>query len=96
MEEQQVISEFLGERPRADELREWRSLIGGRIRQLETALQREPNARLERELRGLRQQVAALQREEAITGFVEDSVKVTLRLGAVTDEDPDDLPPEGW
>lgn len=88
MDEQEAIQRFLGERPGARELREWRETLQQRL----ASLTRDRNqgsagaaAALELKIAQLQRQIAALQEEEAVTQFVEDSVRVTLAMGASSD-----------
>lgn len=82
IDEEQVIDEFLGENPRARELR----LMRGALEHRREAFQREKErAKDEREKSTLRakiaeldKQIEVLRQEEEITGFVETSVRVTL------------------
>lgn len=88
MQEQEAIQDFLGERPGAAELRDWLTTLEQRLSALEEErrIARPENvASLEKKLIQLRKQVAALQEEAAITEFVEDSVRVTLAMGASAD-----------
>jgi hypothetical protein len=93
MEEHQAIERFLGDRPGSDQLREWRSTLEQRLKALEEERSRladGPARALEPKIAQLRKQVAALSEEEAITQFVEDSVRVTLAMGAAA-EGMDDI-----
>jgi hypothetical protein len=88
MEEESTIREFLGDGPLADELHEMRVLLAERLsrltRDLDEAsdLDRPP---LATRINALKEQVAALEQEELIARFVEDSVRVTLAMGRVVD-----------
>ena len=81
---EQVIEEFLGDEPRAEMWRTLRQALEGRLKEAiatrdqtpETDLRRRAEA--EAKVTELRQQVAALAQEEAVTQFVEDSVRATL------------------
>ena len=88
MHEQEAIQDFLGERPGAAELRDWLSTLEHRLTALEEerrTARPESAAGLDKKLAQLRKQVAALREEAAITQFVEDSVRVTLAMGASAD-----------
>jgi predicted trehalose synthase len=90
VKEEDVIREFLGERPEAAQLRDWRETLEYRLRSLEAELARaapEQRPAIESRLQPLRKQIAALRQEEAVTTFVEDSVRATLHLGAVSGTD---------
>ena len=87
MNEDETIREFLGERPAAAELRGWRDALERRLEALEGDRTRTTGpaaASLESKIAQLKRQITALQEEEAITQFVEDSVRVTLAMGAVS------------
>lgn len=92
---EQVIQEFLGENPRAAEWRAMRQALTERL----TALRRQ---RREEEISGadaarlrvldtqvgaLERQVAALETEEAVSQFVEDSIKVAVARAMPDDEE---------
>ncbi len=93
IDEQAVVKDFLGERPEAAQLREWREVLEQRLRALvEEQRKGGPGAEsLGPKILKMRKQVDALRQEEAITEFVEESVRVTLNMGAVADivDDPD-------
>lgn len=96
MKEDEAIRQFLGDRPDAAQLHDWRATLEERL----TALERDRKARggggpgTEAKVNQLKRQIAALVEEEAVTRFVEDSVRVTLAMGAVA-EDPTDDPGYG-
>lgn len=89
--EDEVIDDFLEGRPRADTWRELRETLQARLR--DAVAERDAvagdaprRAGLDRRVRELRDQVAALAQEEAVTQFVEDSVRASLtRPGPATD-----------
>lgn len=88
MEEDRTIREFLGDQPRADELQEMRELLIRRLKGLTEEAQKTPppaRAALEARVATLKVQIAALEQEELITRFVEESVRVTLAMGSVVD-----------
>ena len=79
----EVIEEFLEGQPRAQVWRELRETLAARLR--DAVVERdalpegdERRAELEKRVRTLRRQVAALAEEEAVTQFVEDSVGASL------------------
>jgi len=79
----EVIEEFLEGQPRANYWRELRESLHGRLREAEAEFKGipagDPNrAALEKRVEDLREQVAALATEEAVTQFVEDSVRASL------------------
>jgi hypothetical protein len=84
-DEATAIREFLGERPDSGQLEDWRVTLEQRLQALETERTRGGDARFSVKIEQLKRQIAALRQEEAITGFVEDSVRVTLAMGAVAD-----------
>lgn len=89
-DEESTIDAVLGENPRARELR----LMIAALEQRRAAFQRESErtnekgerAKLTAKLAELDTQIQALRDEEAITTFVENSVRVTLHK-----PDPEDL-----
>jgi len=93
MNEEETIRQFLGDRPEAGQLREWRETLEARLGRMIEEQKGAPAAvaaSLEGKIAQLRRQVEALREEEAITQFVEDSVRVTLAMGAAT-EGMDDI-----
>jgi hypothetical protein len=87
IQEQDVIRDFLGDRPEAAQLRDWRETLERRLHAMEaelSTLSPEKRAALESRLPPLRKQIAALREEEAVTTFVEDSVRATLAMGAIS------------
>jgi hypothetical protein len=79
----EVIEEFLEGQPRASYWRELRESLQGRLREAEEELKDVPagdpnRPALEKRVQDLRAQVAALATEEAVTEFVEDSVRASL------------------
>jgi predicted nucleic acid-binding Zn-ribbon protein len=88
MSDEQVVQQFLGDRPAAEQLREWRSTLQQRLKAMKAERERLKDAPsgLDAKIAQLKKQIAALGEEEAITEFVEDSVRVTMRMGATTDE----------
>lgn len=88
MDEQQAIQQFLGDRPDTSQLREWRSTLEDRLKALKAERGKvtgDAADKLASRIAQLEKQVAALTEEEAITQFVEDSVRVTLAMGTVSD-----------
>lgn len=92
---EQVIQDFLGDNPRATQWRALRQALAERL----TALRRQrreeaqsdaPASRLQTldsQIAALDRQVAALETEEAVSQFVEDSIKVTLARSTPEDEE---------
>ena len=89
MKEDEAIQQFLGDRPGVQQLREWRETLERRLKELEAERGKpqpgKAGAALAAKIAQLKRQVAALREEEAITGFVEDSVRVTLAMGTITE-----------
>ena len=97
MNHDEAIREFLGDRPGADELTEWRATLEDRLQKLKAERDKSSKATpgLENKIRQLEKQISALRQEEAITQFVEDSVRVTLSMGAVVEGvESEGSPPE--
>ena len=89
MNEQQAVQEFLGDRPGVSQLAEWRITLERRVQALERDVERSSAGEavsLQLRIASLRKQIHALYEEEAVTRFVEDSVRVTMAMGAVVDE----------
>lgn len=90
MDEERAIQEFMGDRPRSGELAGWSATLRGRLAHLQDEVRRigaeeSPAPALLNEIARLQRQIAALDEEAAITQFVEDSVRVTLAMGAVAE-----------
>ena len=88
MNEQKAIREFLGERPDAAQLREWRTTLQERLKRMlsgRDAAGPEAKATWDGRIAELRRQIAALEQEELVTEFVEDSVRATLAMGSLVD-----------
>jgi hypothetical protein len=82
-EQDPIIEEFLEGQPRAETWRELRDVLADRLRDAvaaRDALDKDDprRAALERKVEQLREQVATLAQEEAVTRFVEDSVRASL------------------
>jgi phage shock protein A len=98
MKPEEAVREFLGDRPGADELTEWRATLEDRLKKLEAERDKSDKASngLNNKIAQLKKQIAALRQEEAITQFVEDSVRVTLAMGTVAEgmegAEPRELP----
>lgn len=82
LDEEEIIDEFLGEEPRARELRLMRTVLeqrrAGVLRDRERAKDDKERAVLTTRIAELDKQIAVLRKEEEITNFVETSVRVTL------------------
>jgi hypothetical protein len=93
MDEQKAIRGFLGDRPDSGQLREWRKTLEERLKRVladQEAAPAEDVARWDARAAELRRQIAALEQEELVTEFVEDSVRVTLAMGSVVDGEQED------
>lgn len=89
MDDDTIIEDFLGERPRASQIEGWLEALRSklaRVREEARQASAEDAVRLRNKVRELEQQVAALEKEAAITQFVEDSVRVTLAMGAIVEQ----------
>jgi phage shock protein A len=88
MDQEEAIRDFLGDRPRADEISEWKAALEQRLQALQRERERADAATpsLLAKIEQLKRQIAALDQEHAITEFVEDSVRATLAMGAIVDE----------
>ena len=77
-----ILEEFLGDTPRATEWRALRDALRERLRALVRSRDAETDlvtfAALETQIAALRKQVAALETEEVVAQFVEDSIKASL------------------
>lgn len=87
-----LLAEFLGDTPRAAEWRSLRKALRERLNALLESREREVDAAthsaLEVQITALRKQVAALETEEVVAQFVEDSVKASLaRAPLFSDEE---------
>ncbi len=78
----EVIDEFTGGGPRADEWREMRRALAGRqaglSREREETHDPVRQAALDKELVALAKQLRTLETEEVVARFVEDSIKASL------------------
>lgn len=78
----EILEEFLGDTPRASEWRALREALRDRLRALLRSRDMETDpaslTALETQIAALRKQVAALETEEVVAQFVEDSVKASL------------------
>jgi hypothetical protein len=90
-DEEEVIDEFLGENPRARELRLMRAALEqrreGLLRERERTKEERERAQFQSKIKELDRQIAALKQEESITEFVENSVRVTLHKPALEEEE---------
>jgi len=90
MDEQAAIDQFLGDKPSSAQLREWRETLLTPLRRLRRELREaEPDqaVSLRGRLAEMKRQIAVLEQEEMITEFVEDSVRVTLAMGGLAEDE---------
>ncbi|MGO8670600.1 MAG: hypothetical protein ACLQVD_04430 [Capsulimonadaceae bacterium] len=85
-DEEQIIDEFIGSAGRASEWAALRNVLRERLRAL-LAKPWRGNVSLEREVAAMREQIAVLEREAAISRFVEDSVRATLHSASPGGDD---------
>jgi hypothetical protein len=82
-DEEQAIEEFMGENPRAEEWTALRQSLKDRLKALKseraTATVPEAIRALDKRIAIVAEQVAALETEEVVARFVEESVRATLR-----------------
>jgi phage terminase Nu1 subunit (DNA packaging protein) len=87
-QEQAAIEKFLGDRPSSEQLRQWRDTLATRAERLRRELKEANPAQapaLRHRLAEMKRQIAALEQEQMITEFVEDSVRVTLAMGSINE-----------
>jgi hypothetical protein len=88
-DEEAIIEEFLGEKPRARDLRLMRTALEARAamfrRERARVTEEKERAGLDAKIAELEKQIATIRQEEAITAFVEDSVRVTLHKPSLAD-----------
>ena len=82
-DDDEIVGAFLGENSRADELRELKEILQTRLRIVTGERDGLPpgdggRVALEKKVRELKEQVRVLAQEEAVSGFVEESVRATL------------------
>lgn len=75
-----AVREFLGDSAPASELRLWREALQQRLNRLRTEAAQDPQTResLRLKIDHLEKQVRALMEEEAISGFVEETVRASV------------------
>jgi len=87
-EEQVAVEQFLGENPSSAQLRQWRETLRARARRVRRELKAatpEQAPALRARLAEMVRQIAALEREELITEFVEDWGGGTLAMGSIAE-----------
>lgn len=82
-EDEQILEEFLGDQPRAETWRSYKEILAERLKEALTSRDAvAPDSlqylNLDKKVGELREQVRVLAEEEAITQFVEDSVRATM------------------
>ena len=93
MDEKKAIRSFIGNRPDAGQWREWRKTLEERLKRLlaeRESADPEEQPRFDARVAELRRQIVALEQEEMVTEFIEDSVRVTLAMGSVVDGEQED------
>ena len=94
MDDQRIdnaVRDFLGDRASASKLRQYREALEGRLRTLRADAARDPETRelLRLKIDRLQTQIEALAEEEAITSFVEDTVRSSAAdMGAIMPGSP--------
>lgn len=90
-----AVRDFLGDNATAAELREMREALEDRLRRLRAAAEADPATREELRLKidQVEKQIRVLAEEEAISGFVEETVRASAAdLGAISaDSAPHDI-----
>ncbi len=91
-----VIDEFTGGGPRADEWREMRRALAGRqaglSREREETEDPVRRTALEKEIAAIAKQLKTLETEEVVARFVEDSIKASLaRAPDWAEEDEEEI-----
>ncbi len=87
-EEEEAVAHFLGDQPSSAQFRQWRETLAARSQRLRRDLNDaapEQAPALRARLAEMDRQIAALEREQLITEFVEDSVRVTLAMGSIAE-----------
>ena len=74
----ELLDEFLGDTTRASEWRVLRDALRERLAALVGQRGEGRDSALESQIAALRKQVAALETEDVVAQFVEDSIKVSL------------------
>ena len=91
LDEDQIIEKFLGENPRAGDVRSMRIALEERRRTMkrerEQAKDDKERASFAAKISELNKQIRVMKEEEAITQFVESSVRLTLHKPAKEDEE---------
>lgn len=87
-----IVDDFLGGNPRAEDWRSLRIVLEGKRADLRARLQQtersDPSlARLRRAVDEIETQIDALRQEEAVSQFVEDSVRATIALPRPVDDE---------
>ncbi len=86
---EQVIDDFFEGGPRADDLRRMRDALADRLRALRRQQAEEIGdaPRLSAQIAVLQRQMDALRTEEAVSQFVENSIKMTLAKAEPEEEE---------
>ena len=87
LDEEEILDEFMGENPRARELRLMRGALeqrrSGFSRDRERSASEREKSAMSAKITELDRQIAAIRQEEEITTFVEGSVRLTLNKPAL-------------
>jgi uncharacterized membrane protein YccC len=83
------LHDFLGDQAQASELRQLREALEDRLRRLRAESESDPKTREELRLKidQVRRQIQVLAEEEAISGFVEESVRAVVADMGAMDQD---------
>lgn len=75
-----IVRDFLGDQASASELKEMREALEERLRRLRVELEADPGRHdeLRQRMQQVQRQIHALAEEEAISGFVEDTVRASV------------------
>lgn len=86
-----AVRDFLGDSPPARELREMREALEERLRRLRSEASADPAARdaLRPRIEQVESQIRVLAEEEAISGFVEETVRSTAMDMGITAPEPE-------
>lgn len=86
-EEEAAVKEALGDNPRAQELRDLRLVLEQRLQTLlldyRNSVDADEKRALQSQITELKRQIRVLKQEEAISEFVERSVRVSARRAAL-------------
>jgi len=82
IEPDEIIEDFMGDNLRAESLRSMRETLTDRLNDLKRQLKEETAADnitgLQKRVKQLKEQIRALEQEEIVSEFVENSIRATL------------------